>query len=388
MKAYIVKNNIKIEPFLEENVNLLIGNKKISDWYSEIFRKLKINCKVVKDVSEIDGGEERVVFDDNVFFTFDLMKEFILLSKKTEKNTVCAVKKGIFTTRSIINSQNVEDCGEFVSYNLFYFPSKNKNPNPIPIIFDLDQGARSLVFPNHMVKDGKYSIPFQNKIIVQLDHWANVWAANLIYFLSHLYELERNKFGIFLGILKSLSFNKWRILAKINKINKSSDVHHTAYIEGSVIGKNVTIGAGSVIRHSMIDDDSYIGNGVIIESSIIGTGCVILNGHILQSVLYPESFSVTHFISASILGKRTFVGSGAVLTDFRFDKKCMTIKRGHDIFDSQNIFLGCCLGNDVYLGGGCVVAPGREIVNSTKISLSKDKIITNPIKSDDFQFSC
>jgi len=231
---------------------------------------------------------------------------------------------------------------------------------------------------------------FNEKIIIQIDHWANLWSANLIYILSRLAKLQKNKTGLLLNIVKSFSFNKWEILNKMNEVEDGCDIHPTSYIEGSIVGKNVTIGAGALIRESIIGNGAFIGNGVVVESSVIGEKSVILNGHILQSVLYPETFSVTHFISASLVGRRTFIGSGAVLTDFRFDKKNINLVKDGVKVDSGNIFLGCCLGNDVYLGGGCVVAPGREIPNNTKISLYKTRIITGSLsnKEEGFRTTC
>lgn len=376
MEIYIIKNRFKIKPFLEEASNLLIADKKISDLQKEVFSVLKLSYKTINDISEITDEGEHIVVGENVYFTSKLLEEFILLSREKKTNTVCAVAKGIFTTRTVINVQDVKDCGDYVCYNLFYYTSKNNRKNVEQIIFNLDKNHQYLLFPNHMCDGEKYFIPFDEKSIIQIDHWANLWSANLVYILSHLSHLEKNKIKLLLNAVKSLSFNKWRVLSKMNKIGNNCDIHHKSYIECSIIGKNVTIGAGTVIRESIIGDDVFIGNGVIIESSVIGKKSVILNGHILQSVLYPETFSVTHFISASIIGKRTFIGSGAVLTDFRFDKKFITLIKENIKLDSGNIFLGCCLGNDVYLGGGCVVAPGREIPNNTKISLSKDRIIT------------
>jgi len=91
----------------------------------------------------------------------------------------------------------------------------------------------------------------------------------------------------------------------------------------------------------------------------------------------PDVFNVTGIVSASIVGKDCFIGGGAYLADFRFDGKTVhTIKAGK-IIDTENIFFGCCLGNNVYLGSGCVVAPGRIVPSNTHIVLEKDRSITS-----------
>jgi NDP-sugar pyrophosphorylase family protein len=175
--------------------------------------------------------------------------------------------------------------------------------------------------------------------------------------------------------IRAKSFNQWKILRSLNKIGRNCDIHPTAYIEGSTIGDNVSVGAGAVIREAVIGEGVSIGNGVVVEESVIGYKSTILNGHILYSVLYPGVFSVTVMISASILGADTFIGSDAILTDFRFDGKNVTVMKDGKPVDSGNVFLGSCLGHNVRLGSGCIVAPGRSVPCGLQIVADKDRTV-------------
>ena len=82
-------------------------------------------------------------------------------------------------------------------------------------------------------------------------------------------------------------------------------------------------------------------------------------------------------ISASLIGRNTFIGGYVALTDFRLDGKNVTILKDGVPIDSGSKFLGCCLGNNVYLGSGCVVAPGRTIPNGLRIAVEKGRIIAD-----------
>jgi len=175
-----------------------------------------------------------------------------------------------------------------------------------------------------------------------------------------------------------MSFNRWKILSQLNKIGEKCDIHPTAYIEGSTIGDNVTVGAGAIIKESVIGKDAFIGNGVIIEESVVGEKSTILSGHILYSVLYPGTFTVTQFISASLIGRDTFLGAGVNLADFRMDGKSVMVMRDGIKVDTGNTFVGVCMGHEVYLGAGCIVAPGRIIPNGMRITPEKDRIIEKP----------
>lgn len=378
MKIYIIQTNKKIEPFLEDVSNVLIKNKKLKTLQDEILNDLDIESIFIKDYSEINDENEYIVFEDNIFFEPEILNNFIEESRKLETSTICALKKGIFTLRTIISIQDIKEHDNYIEYNLYYHPQKNlRNEKFKPIIFGPDQELESINLPKHMESSGKYFIPTTTNSIIQINHWSNIWSANLASILSNVARLrKKSKIKLFVLALKSLSFNKWKIANQLNDIGRNCDIHPTAYIEGSIIGDNVVIGAGSVIRESIIEDDSFIGNGVIIETSVIGSNCTILNGHILYSVLYSGVFTVTHMISASLIGKDCFIGSGVVLTDFRLDNKNITVMKDGLKVDTGNIFLGCCLGNNVYLGSGCVIAPGRAIPNNLHISLDKEKIIT------------
>ena len=62
-------------------------------------------------------------------------------------------------------------------------------------------------------------------------------------------------------------------------VGESSEIH--GYVVNSVIGPNVTIGRGTVIRDSIIMKDTVIGENVTIDKSIVAENCKIGNGVVL-----------------------------------------------------------------------------------------------------------
>lgn len=62
-------------------------------------------------------------------------------------------------------------------------------------------------------------------------------------------------------------------------VGESSEIH--GYVVNSVIGPNVAIGRGSVIRDTIIMKDTVIGENVTIDKSIIAENCKIGNGVVL-----------------------------------------------------------------------------------------------------------
>jgi NDP-sugar pyrophosphorylase family protein len=231
--------------------------------------------------------------------------------------------------------------------------------------------------PKHICGSDKYLIPITDKFIAQIDHWSNLWSVNIVSVLSNIARLQKiPKVKLFALALKALSVNKWKILEQFNTIGTGCDIHPTAYVEGSTIGDNVTVGAHSIIRESIIGNNAFIGNGVKIETSVIGEKSSILHGHIMFSVFYPGVFSVAQMISASLVGRDSFIVSGVSLTDFRHDGRSVTVVKDGISIDTGNTFIGACLGHETYLGSGCVVAPGRVIPDGVRIAPEKKRVIT------------
>ena len=139
MKIYVVKKQDFIEPFEEIANNLVVGNKKLNKIQNDIFLKLRLNPITVNNLSEITEDAEHLVIDDNIYLEYDLLKEFIYRSKKSDSNAICSLKEGIFTEKTFINLQDVKKEENYFNYNLLYFPQKELRAKTEKIIFDLNQ---------------------------------------------------------------------------------------------------------------------------------------------------------------------------------------------------------------------------------------------------------
>lgn len=376
MKAYVVKNDKRIEPFDEPARDCLVLNQTITDAQAEVFTGFEMEMISVSDASQITDTDEHLVLGDNLFFTPELLNEFVERSRQEKSVTVCALKCGLTTLRTAVIAQNVLAGNGYTEYALHYFPEAGHREATRALVIAPDDFSASVAMPSHMCGAEKYLVPMTERFVVQIDHWVNLWAVNIASILAGGARLKKSsKAKLLFLALKARSFNKWKILCQLNKIGRSCDIHPTAYVEGSVIGDGVTIEAGAVVRESVIGEGSLIGNGVVVEESVIGEGSTILNGHILYSVLYPHSFSVAEMVSASLVGKDTFMGLNSTLTDFRLDGKNVTVLKNGIAVDSGNTFLGSCLGHGVYLGSGCIVAPGRTVPNDLHLAACKDKTV-------------
>ncbi len=366
VEASIVSSQTIISPFMESPQNLLILNSRLEVHQRRTLDSLGISIITLKGQ---DGKKGQLILKDTLFFTKELLVAFLDESMKLRQPTQCAVKKGALTERSVTPTMDVDDLGESIGYRLYYYPLNcDLHAKPKPLVINADEYTQEMLFPNHMVQEGVYRAPITRKIIVQIEHWANLWACNIAALLANIAELKRNRFRQLCLAVSALSTNQWRVSSKNVHIGKRCDIHPTAYLENSVIGDDVEIGAHSVVRGSMIGNKSVIHNNCTVAYSVLGEGSQLRDGaNVTYSLLFPGAFTTGSFINVSVMGRNSFFPVGSVLADFRIDGKHVTLSKNGKIIDSGQTFLGCCIGHGAYIGSGIVIPPGREVPNDAKL---------------------
>lgn len=289
------------------------------------------------------------------------------------------------TRRSMTETMDVVDRGDAIEYQ-FFFTEDGDLSDPVPVTITPDEEAVSMPFPPHMVPGGGYELPLTTKILMQIEHWCNLWVANVAAVLGRVQEFRTSsRIRMLEKVLKARSVNQWKVCSKNVVIGEGCDIHPTAYLENAVIGDGVEIGAGSVVRMVDVESDAVIANQCNVMASSLGEGTQLRDGVCIQfSVLYPETFCATRFINASFVGERCFLGDGVSLTDFRFDGGGTRVKHNGNLMQTESIFLGPCIGDNVYLGSGVVVGPGRAVPSNVKLAPGKDRVITNDRLEGDF----
>ena len=377
MRAYMVQSNKRIEPFGDHPRHCLVANRELGQIQRQVLQDLGLELKTTPDASKVEDPEEHIIFVDSLLFTKEVLQQFLSEARRLKRCAICAAKPGLFTLRSMVTTQDVQIHADRVEYGLRYVPALELRGEQVPVVLDLDQFSEPIPMPSHMHGGHEHRIPITDTVLIQIDHWANLWAANLGMLVAEVARLRKAPKVRLLGLaLRARSWNKWKILRQVNKIGKNCDIHPTAYIEGSTIGDNVMIGAGSVIRLSLVGDGTAIGSNVTMEFSIAGEQCAIDSGSgAFGAVLYPGAVTSAGVIYFSLCGRDTFIAEGVSLSDFRFDQRCVTVTKDGNLVDTGSIGLGSCLGHGVYLGAGCVVAPGRAIPNGLRITPDEMRII-------------
>ena len=153
---------------------------------------------------------------------------------------------------------------------------------------------------------------------------------------------------------KSLPKEEYNQIGENVWIHKSAKVYNSAYIGGNCI-----IGEGAEIRHCSF----------IRKNAIIGKNAVVGNSTELKNTILFNNSQVPHYnyIGDSILGYKTHMGAGSIISNLKSDKTLITIKNGKEKIETGIRKIGAMLGDNVEVGCGSVLNPGTIIGKNTNI---------------------
>ena len=152
-------------------------------------------------------------------------------------------------------------------------------------------------------------------------------------------------------------------------IAKSATIAPTAYIKGPAI-----IGENTEVRHCAF----------IRGKAIVGNNVVVGNSTELKNVILFNNVQVPHYnyVGDSILGYKSHMGAGSILSNVKADKKLVVIKNGEKSIETGIKKIGAMLGDNVEIGCGSVLNPGTVIGRNTNVyplSSIRGVIQENPI---------
>ena len=165
----------------------------------------------------------------------------------------------------------------------------------------------------------------------------------------------------------------WEALAKISTYLQ---FRLKPGIYGKLIGKPflsgaVFIGRGTVIEHgAMIKGPAWIGEGCEIrngayirENVVVGNGVVLGNSCEFKNCLIFDEAQIPHFnyVGDSILGYKSHLGAGAILSNVRLDHAPVKIAAPEGVIETGLKKFGAIIGDHAEIGCNSVLSPGSII---------------------------
>jgi NDP-sugar pyrophosphorylase family protein len=165
----------------------------------------------------------------------------------------------------------------------------------------------------------------------------------------------------------------------MNVIGKNCDIHPTAYIEFSILGDGVKVGAGVCIRNSMIGNNVVAADHSVVLNSVVGEECFLTeNFFLVSSLCYPGSTLGNMKSQMAVIGRDVFFHGWFHLIDAKFVGDIKVMHRGRREGTGRSFF-SSCIGHRAVLGAKVLLHPGREVPNDLlMVSRPEDVIAEVP----------
>lgn len=134
-------------------------------------------------------------------------------------------------------------------------------------------------------------------------------------------------------------------------------------------GNGTTVAAtASVVGPAVFGADCEIRHAAFVRGRVLaGDGCIIGNSCELKNCILFDRVQAPHFnyVGDSILGYRTHLGAGVILSNVRLDLRTVTIRADSQQIDTAMEKLGALIGDHVEIGSNSVCNPGTIIGRKT-----------------------
>lgn len=164
-----------------------------------------------------------------------------------------------------------------------------------------------------------------------------------------------------------------------SKIGKNCTIYPSVVIIDSIIGDNVTIQTGAIVKdNSIIKNNCLIGPSALIRNqSIIEEGAIIGHGSEIKSSTIGEKSIIAHknFVGDSIIGKNVNFGFGSCTANYDFKNINNTI-----VGDNTKIGCNTVIVAPANIGKNCIIGACSKIKGDIE-----DNTLVKPIKKSEIK---
>ncbi|MEK7539647.1 MAG: UDP-N-acetylglucosamine diphosphorylase [Patescibacteria group bacterium] len=171
----------------------------------------------------------------------------------------------------------------------------------------------------------------------------------------------------------------WEVLPKIEAyICRTLQPKNLGQLVGQpFIGVDVQIGAGTIIEHgAVIYGPTIIGENCVIRAGayirgwvLIGNQVVVGNSSEIKNAVVMDQTAIAHFnyVGDSILGFRSHLGAGAILSNLKIPVGEIVIQTLEGAFPTGLTKCGAFVGDDCEIGCNSVLNPGSIVGQGSTI---------------------
>ena len=367
-RLFIQETGRRVAPLDDAVQDVLIQNRPLREWQQEMVQN-----------GGFDLVTERqpftVIIPDTLFTHHKVLTEFA--SRAEGRNAVLVLATSAFGTQTTPVQPGVVATEDGWRFEEIQYLGENDEP-PVDIVIDPDEKVMPIEMPVRYIEGQSLELSLPRYPIMTIHHWLHILQANQVAGAMLLRNTPTWRVAIaaLWAVVRAVSLNKWKILAKMNRIGKNCDIHPTAVIEGSTIGDNVTIGPYCRVLFSTVGYQAMILPGAHVEASVIGTRAMVGQSCTIRfCVTYPESMASQDTMQRCLLGRGALTTPGSYAIDLNFAQSIRVPLDG-ELHDTKSHFLGSAFGHGSLFATGLWMASGRMVPNHAFVIKETSEVIS------------
>ncbi len=387
MFKIILKDSRYLHPFNEPARDIRLQNKPLWLWQRDVLAPYTTREQEVREGEAMPKTDEPcIVYRDNLFFDSTYIKAFIAKAEKLNRPCQAAFsyKDAAFREHALPLATSYTKKDDLYLAELWYYP-EGPQPEAEPLIIDLKTREMGYYhIPTYMASeqgDLIFHVPLRS--IIAIDSWVHIFIADVVFGLfsrGARFE-ERTNRDLFykLRLLgKGLYEGKQFVdCSEVVKIGRNCVIDPSAIIHGpTIIGDNVTIGAGAIIDNCIIGNNANISQDCQLLLSVVGDAAFLpFRAALFMTTLMDNSMVAQNTcLQMCVVGRNTFIGAGSTFTDFNLLPAPLRALDGNGKLSIANRdVLGGCVGHNCRLGSGMIMMPARTIESDVVLVASSER---------------
>jgi carbonic anhydrase/acetyltransferase-like protein (isoleucine patch superfamily) len=391
MRKIIIEDQRNIDPFNEPARELRVLNKPLFLHQRDVLlsyctgRELPVKSLDQLPRSALDERVETLVHRDNLYFDEHFIAEFVRRAKESGKACQVAFSPEDKAVKyhALFLQKGIREEGDHYVADLWYYPH------------GLEARARPLVIETEPYEVGYYRVPtymapeqgeivyyLPTKAFLSIEHWTHVFMASVpfgIFATAARFERETQqsilfKLKVFLRAL--VEGKQFLSSSAAVQIGRNCTINPSALIQGpTIIGDNVTIGAGAQVIHCIVGDNVNIMEGCQLMLSVVGDGCYLpfRSALFMTAVMENSIIAQNTCLQKCVVGRNSFIGAGTTFTDFNVIPIPMRAFFEGELQSVGTEVMGGCVGHNCRLGAGLIIYPARTIESDTVLFASPER---------------
>lgn len=218
--------------------------------------------------------------------------------------------------------------------------------------------------------------PVTSTVVVPITHWVHIlWLNQIAFGIRWMDLLRRRPLWALWRVMTTFSLNRHKLMDRMVARGRGCDVHPSASVSASILGKDVKIGANATVRNSIIGDGVIIEDHAVLLNTVVGQDALVTtNSFLVSDVIYPEATVGNFKLQVSLVGRGAFLNVWASFIDAKFVGH-VRVNKGGQLVSSERAFLGSVVGHRAKVAAKVLVQAGREIPNDAVVVMRPDEII-------------